>query len=144
MTPRQLLAREPIRADVGRNAVYWLVGCYFNHLPEAGDSWEYNIPADADLSTLEWHEFGSIYIDHRRYHSLAGIKFRGEWVMIITNAGREGDDHSERFVLNPDLITNLATTIDPVRAPSGIVDLDTDLPSMTVFYGRNIFEGVQL
>lgn len=140
MTPRELLARTAPRIETGRNAVYWLKGCYFNHLPEAGEYWENGIPDDADLTTLEWHEFGSIYIDHRRYHSLAGIKFRGEWIMITTNAGREGDDHHERFVLNPDLVWELAKLVSGKEKNTDVVGLDDDLPSMTYFYGKDIFE----
>jgi hypothetical protein len=138
VTPRQLLAREPIRTERGRDAAYWLEGCYFNHLPEAGAMWIHEMPADADLSGLEWRLFGQIYIDHRRYHHLAAVYLHGLPVMIITNAGREGDDHSERFVLNEHKVWELAKLVSTTATETPVVGLDQDLPSMTFFYGEEI------
>jgi len=137
MTPRQLLARTPIRTERGREVIWWIAGCYFNHLPEAGESWTYSLPPQFDLQNLEWRLFGQIYIDHRRWHHLAAIYLDGLPVMIITNAGREGDDHSERFVLNQHKLWELVKLVSP-KAEITIVDLDHDLPTMTNFYGKEI------
>jgi hypothetical protein len=97
VTPNELLARpvESVETDLSI-----LVGCYYNFVPEAtNDMAEFVRPED---DRVEIRVFKHFNFDYRRFWRLAAVYLDGEPVMITQNAGREGDDHAHRFVVDGD------------------------------------------
>ena len=77
---------------------FWeLKGCYANLLPEIE---EFNCEM-MDLNTrIETKYYVDYCFDGRRTWTLASIWFDSTPIMIIQRAGREGDDHYNRFITN--------------------------------------------
>src|SRR6185369_14813929 len=80
MKPSDLYARD---AEDTWKDLSVLMGCYYKHLPELEQVW--------DRLDLEKNE--KVQIKVYRY-----VDYDGRPVMIIRNAGREGDDHHSRFI----------------------------------------------
>jgi len=94
-TPNDVYALEPekiLSAEFNTHEYIWW-GCYFNHIPEIDQYGKYE---DSDrISIRIYKEFD---FDGRRFWRLASIWLDDSPVMIIRNAGREGDDFCDRFV----------------------------------------------
>lgn len=142
MTPRQIYEMPAERVDTD---LAHLFGCYYNHLPEAGDksdisSWIHGIKQER-VSIRFIKDF---CFDGRRVWQLAVVVFDGQPVMITQNAGREGDDHAARFITDMDGVMRMAQfiiSLKPVEhiAEEGkLVGLDEDIPSLTKFYGQRL------
>lgn len=80
------------------NVINRLWGCYYNHVPEAipeGGGYD-----DIESTRIEIRYLANQQIDERRCWQIATVWFDDYPVMIIQNAGREGDDFSRRLVTN--------------------------------------------
>jgi len=80
-----------------------------------------------------------VHIDYRRYHEITSIWFDGVPVMVCTHAGREGDDHSERFITDEKTYKKLVEYLKSlIHADdvTNLVPLDKDIPALTNFYGK--------
>jgi len=143
MTPKELYTRTPERIDNNVNRLY---GCYFNHVPEIRA-----VPYCGDFledkaKRIEIHYFKDFCFDGRRTWTLAGVKFDGEFIMIIQNAGREGDDYTERFITNkdgyPDMVAYIASLIPPDdltdQSYADYIGEDEDLDKLDTFYGNTL------
>lgn len=118
-----------------------LVGCYYNHIPEVetirwlGEVKQWRI----QIKTVKFFDF-----DGRRYWSLQTVWFDGNPVMIIQNAGREGDDHAERFITDREIFLKMVDyvrsiiVIDQSSIDQDIIDPTEDLPGLTEFYGNSL------
>lgn len=106
----------------------------------------YESPVFPDLTgntRIDKRVYYYLNIDHRRYVELASIWFDGKPVMITQNAGREGDDHKERFITDLPLYMELLKYLMEIHANSltdqsvfgGVLDKDADTASLTTFYG---------
>lgn len=140
MKPSELYALEPKETWTDISV---LVGCYYNHVPELGDFWQYLRLENNKRVLLK--VYGHIVHDTRRFWLLAGVFFDEKPVMIIQNAGREGDDHHRRFVTHPEtyfeMVKYLATIADPTPNEflgGDIVTLDQDIPKLEEFYGESL------
>lgn len=141
MKPSELYARKPEEIS------YELYGFLQHHIPEL----EYfNFDYDDNLKTkhIEIRYYKMFDFDYRRYWALASVFFNNvydtasqqEPIMIIQNAGREGDDYNERFITNKDgylrmmkYILSCVNTEEPdVHSP------DEDIEGLDEFYGNSL------
>ena len=144
MTPAELLARpvESVEMDLSI-----LVGCYYNFVPEATqDMNEFVCPQDDRIDIRVFKHFD---FDYRRFWRLAAVYLDNAPVMIIQNAGREGDDHAHRYLLDEARYRELVGIVASMpRKPNdhsvseedqkrtSIVKIDEDLgDKLTGFYG---------
>lgn len=140
MTPKQLYFNTfPEKKD---NDITILSGCYYNHIPELED---YNFESDKwniKQDLIEFRYIKYFYYDSRRFWRLVTVWFDGKPVMIIRNAGREGDDHSSRFITDSELYDKMIMYIKGIMPISGVdtdvVKIDTDIPDLTIFYDQSL------
>lgn len=99
LTPNDIYA---LPAETIERSPGMLVGCYYNHLRGSGieqysHSWTDEESNRLEIRTLKYFDF-----DGRRFWRLATVWLDGKPIMIIQNAGREGDDHERRFITDPE------------------------------------------
>ena len=141
MTPAELFAREPQKIEKDFSE---LQGCYYNHLSELelqlGDL------DKAEAPGIELRVYGYKFYDERRYWQLSAVYFENEPVMIVQNAGREGDDHSERFIVDVDRYCAMLRVIAALPRRAGlipadadfVVDMNVDINGLDDFYGDSL------
>lgn len=119
--------------------LYHLAGCYYNHLPEAGgDSGEWVCLKTKRIEVRIVKDFD---YDGRRFWKLATVWFDDEPVMIIQNAGREGDDHAARYVTNVAALGFMASHVRSLVQTTDKIDIinpAADMPELTNFYGQSL------
>lgn len=92
------------------NELWSLKGYYYDFLPEIDDPL-YSISLDKN-TRLKIRVLKEFDFDGRRFWRLQTLWFDNQPVMIMQNAGREGDDHRKRFITNKELYLK---TLDYVR-----------------------------
>ena len=142
-TPNDVYALEPekiLSAEFNTHDYIWW-GCYFNHIPEIDQYGKYE---DSDrISIRIYKEFD---FDGRRFWRLASIWLDDSPVMIIRNAGREGDDHVSRFVTDRKKYIELVAHIlslkrleeDDINCED-VVEPDAEIKDLLDFYGNSLF-----
>ena len=132
MTPVEIYALEPIEI--------WSFLDYqeliFQHIPECNAYGDY-----LDTIYIKCKVYANKDFDSRRFWLLASIWFKNEPVMIIQNAGREGDDHTKRFITNVTSYCKMVSYIHTVLAKNyckDIVPIDKNIPELTEFYGNEL------
>ncbi|PRY33856.1 hypothetical protein CLV58_1195 [Spirosoma oryzae] len=122
-----------------------LRGCYYNHIPEIDQFWNYLDQDVLDkndrvvIKTLKFFNF-----DGRRYWQLATVWYQNQPVMVIQNAGREGDDHARRFITNPELYREMILFIYSLLpltiqdTTNDLIDPTVDNPALTSFYHNTL------
>lgn len=137
MKSRDLYARAPesTNYEVGN-----LVGFYYNHVPEIENA---NLPWEDPNKRVEFKCYKYFNFDGRRFWRLAGVYFDGKPVMITQNAGREGDDHRERFITDHAHYTQMVAylmTLNQAKfeKPADVVGIDDEIPGLTEFYGNSL------
>jgi len=136
MKPSELYARTPERITHG---VSDLFGCYFNHVPEINE-FQHHLLNNEETKRITIHQYKYFGFDGRRIWLLAGVKFNDDFVMIIQNAGREGDDHAARFVTDSKAYNEMIAYIRqylPVEEVDAL-PLDQDIPGLACFYGNEL------
>lgn len=151
-----LLATEPKEVIKNISPLFGWDYCQLHdiHVPEV-----YGVLGDVDMLALEKvetdeieiHEFHRRVEDYRRFHVIFGVKFRGEWVMVCRNAGREGDDHSSRFILDVDRYREMVVYVSGVVArvkvaealqrddgKTVVVAPDGEVEDLYEFYGEDV------
>lgn len=89
-TCNELYKMEP----VSTGTVEDLRGFYYDHIPEVRNNMRDNVTTDrVVVKYIKNHCF-----DGRRIWRLGTVWFDGEPVMVIQNAGWEGDEHRCRFI----------------------------------------------
>lgn len=152
MKPSELLKREPesiVNIFADRDNSKWLFmdyfqGTYFNHVPELNIN-PHDIDGFVDVDFVTVKVLKDFNFDSRRYWRICVVCLHDFPVMIIQNAGREGDDYYDRFIVDPDrykelvrLISSLIRVdIEPENLQD-VVSLDEDIPSLTEFYGNEL------
>jgi len=145
MKPIDLYKRDPETVLCGKGIVSeYLLGQHanFNHLPELeyAKRLEENFPMDRVVVKL----YKDIWYDTRRFWRLASVWFDHIPVMIIRNAGREGDDHCSRIVTDLMLYTIMTRYIAIGFSPQVVLteyelkDQCVDIPDLTDFYGGTL------
>jgi len=135
MTPNQLYQRAPVKTD---HYIKQLKGTYYDHIPEING----DLPFIDMARKIEVRYYKDFTFDVRRYWLLASIWFEGKPVMIIQNAGREGDDHAASFITDMEqyqaMIGHLATLQKHDDIKDRTTDPDTDVPNLTSFYDNEL------
>lgn len=135
MTPNEIYK---LPATSTTHELYELSGCYYNHLPEAGEpAFEWS---GCETDRVEIRTVKYINYDGRRYWKIATVWFDGCPVMIIQNAGREGDDHAKRFVTDSARLIDMAKHIKSLVETKTLetINPDADLPELTTFYADSL------
>lgn len=141
MKPQELYDRKP--EDV-HNDINILFGCYYNHVPEILDFYGYINHEEIENPRIEIRIIKEFWFDSRRFWRLATVWFDNKPVMVIRNAGREGDDHASRFVTDIILYREMVAyiqTIIPISFTEKIEDEvtpDTDIIELETFYGNTL------
>lgn len=138
MKPSELYARPP--KEVWKD-LWVLDGVYYHHVPELEEIWP-----SLELKKNEKAEirvYGYVNTGTGRFWLLAGVYFDGRPVMVIQNAGRDGDDHVARFVTDPqayyDMVRYLAGFAG--KDPNKVIELvspDQDIHDLDSFYGESL------
>lgn len=116
-----------------------LKGFYYDHLPEIEESlWGVKDNCKVEIKTIKDFDF-----DGRRCWTLRTIWFESSPVMIIQNAGREGDDHRERFITNHELYKNMIKYIKSLInqedfSSDCVINDSEDRDDLISFYGKNL------
>lgn len=142
LTARELYLKTPEKSYPLEDPQGILVGFFYNHIPEL--PWDVinsqaNIKPSKRVTIKIYKEF---YFDSRRFWRLASVWLDQQPVMIIQNAGREGDDFSERYItdktLYEHLIYHLHCLYKPVISdtPDNTINLDDKVPIS--FYGNHL------
>jgi hypothetical protein len=138
-TPADLYNMDPQYKDKN---IHCLSGCYYNHIPEI-EEWDWHRVQYDQNERVEIRHIKEFWFDHRRFWRLSTVWFDGLPVMIIQNAGREGDDFSESFITDKErylkmvtYIMSLMTAEDKAEEDGRVVGLTEDLgDTLTSFYG---------
>jgi len=140
MTPEQLLKLEPFSSNEWghedeTNDISILSGLYYNFIPELNGI--KLSETKFELITIEIIK--NHLFDHRRYWRLAIVYFAHFPVMIIQNAGREGDDHAKRFLLDIEMYKKmLQYLIRFATFDEEIISLDENREDLDTFYGHKL------
>lgn len=139
MKPRELYERKPESVS---NDLKILKGCYYDHIFELNleDGLIEQIDNNEKIQ-IKYYKYHSF--DSRRIWSLASVWFDGSPVMIIQNAGREGDDHHAKFVTDEIKYIEMLQYINELlpKHTYNVKDFygeDQDIPNLTNFYGNEL------
>lgn len=139
MKPSELYARKPEEVTTD---ITCLAGCYYNHMPEIEnfDSVRWNIVQPDGKLKIHIYKYHSF--DCRRFWQLAGVSFNDYMFMIIQNAGREGDDHSNRFITDMgayrQAVNYIWSLIPPNEKDYKEYDVHEDIKGLDEFYGNKL------
>lgn len=148
MKPIELYQREPERVvvafEVARDYMPdYLIGCCYNHLQEIYYN-QYDICMVNSSDKVVIKVYKDFNFDGRRFWRLCSVWYDGEPVMILQNAGREGDDYVGRYITDYNRfnamiihIESLITIkIDRDLAVKDTIKPDSDVPELDNFYGN--------
>lgn len=136
MKPADLYKRTPEKTG---HEIGILKGCYYDHVPEI----PFELPFEDKTKKVKILYYKDFDFDGRRFWRLAGVYFDDRPVMIIQNAGREGDDHRKRFITDQtaylDMLRHIMTLGEPSKHEvPDIVDPETDIAGLDDFYGNRL------
>lgn len=139
MTPIDLYKMTPIEETT---ELYDLAGYIYNHVEEL-DIFSYLY--SSDVSERNTKVKIKIYKNHcfdgRRIWRLASVWFEDKPVMIIRNAGREGDDFHDRFITDKELyllMIDYIRSLMPREDSIETVSKFDDIPNLDEFYGHKL------
>ncbi len=136
MNANQIYALESGSIDISLATLY---GWGYNHVPEI----DWDEAADEELKNervtvriVKHHNY-----DWRRFWRLASVWLDDKPVMIIQNAGREGDDHHARFVTDSEAYREMVEYIislfpKPQMKYVETIDANENIPGLTRFYSQ--------
>lgn len=137
MKPIELYEMAPERVDLD---VTVLFGCYFCHVPEI---------QHLDLDTarnkrVEIRYLKDFAFDGRRIWRLATVWLDGGPVMVIQNAGREGDDFSRRIVTDEGLYVQMVkylaslVSVTEKLEKTEMAGMGDEVVGLTWFHGHGL------
>lgn len=122
------------------NELGYLKGFYYDHIPEIQESlWGYETTNEKIvIKTIKDFDF-----DGRRCWTLRTVWFEGNPVMILQNAGREGDDHRERYITNITLYEQMLSYMKSLIGTESLsddccIDEYKDYDFLDTFYGNSL------
>lgn len=155
-TPKEIFDLPAIRETHSINS---LKGCYYSHIPEIDDQIWYAVVGGGFLGDFEGgdrcaapdritiKEHGFYTYDGCRIWRVSTVWLDGKPVMITRNAGREGDDFYDRFIVDDALYRELIAEIfrhaqfEGDIEKSDRVSMDEDIGPVFQFYGKRIRSG---
>lgn len=117
-----------------------LGGCYYNHVPEIDG---YSVDWKRNERVLV-RPVGEKNYDGRRFWRLAAVFLDDKPVMLVQNAGREGDDHAKRFVVDGvayrEMVGYLMSIYEEpeIDANSDVISLDEERQDLDSFYNDDL------
>lgn len=140
MKPSDLYQQEPEKTDGDLSVLF---GCYYNHMPEVADWWPLFASEIYVNTRIQVRYYKDHNYDTRRIWRLASVWLDNEPFMVIQNAGREGDDHSARFITNVERYKEAVTYVRSILPPRfesipDVVAEDEDIPNLTAFYSATL------
>jgi hypothetical protein len=144
VTPNELYALKPVeilRDDLG--PLKGSAGAY-DHLPEVSARVDElaGIARGPLAGRFDLRFYARRSIDERRVWWLYALYLDGAPVMILQNAGREGDDFYRRIVTHPDRLASVVTFLR-AHLPVGefeAVDPTKPVKGLDAFYGDHLSE----
>lgn len=142
MRPIDLYRMEP--QDISRS-IGKLHGSNYDHLEELTrklNVFSYYGLEDAN-EKVEIRYYAHYFFDERREWRLASVWFEDKPVMIIQNAGREGDDHARRYITDENAFKQMLDYIEFIiqegeEDPIDVVSEDDDIEELDTFYGHTL------
>lgn len=147
MKINELLALTPEKESTD---IRILFGFYYNHIKELKiggiyeDNWSYLRETLKEQDRIVIKYYKEHYFDYRRIWALASVYFDGKPVMVIQNAGREGDDYSRRYIIDKANYIKMIQFIPTLIQPSidleirNVVDPEQDIEGLDEFYGYKL------
>ncbi len=141
MKPKELYN---LQSESETNDLNLLKGMYYNHIKELDLDTYYFHDNVLELNTkITIKILKDFSFDHRRYWRLATVWFNNKPIMIIQNAGREGDDHSKRFITDEKMYLEMVTFIKSlldreIPEVEDLIDQNTNLIDIDTFYGYSL------
>ena len=117
-----------------------LKGCYYDFVPEVDVDWIGGLDNQKiEIKTIKHFDF-----DYRRFWALNTVWFEESPVMVIQNAGREGDDHSERFITSETLYKSMVDYLNSLINKKDcqlhdLIDENEERNDLIEFYGNELF-----
>jgi hypothetical protein len=142
MKPSELYSRKPDYVSTDLN--HFRVG-YSNHIPEVDDityGW-FDDSVCQRNDQIEFRIHKNFDFDGRRFWKLVSVWFDGQPVMILQNAGREGDDHVDRYITAPELYREMVSYVQSllpveVKNVNDVVEEDEEIENLADFYGNSL------
>lgn len=131
------------------NDPYRLVVCHTSHLPEVPQLRKSNCfikNLEKQTPDFEIRYLKTFMFDERRSWLLATVWYKSLPVMIIQNAGREGEDHAARYITNSFLFKEMVMYILRKFEPQDdnfehdVIYDDAPLEALAQFYGYHLDE----
>lgn len=139
MKPIDLYSMTPEKEDCN---LWPLIGSNYNHIMESNYDELDLVRYEATGSTkIKIKYYKNHSFDGRRVWRLASVWFEENPVMVIRNAGREGDDFADRFITDKENFINMIKHLRDVAADSGgleIFDPNADIQDIETFYGHSL------
>lgn len=131
----------------------WLISYCCNHLSELG-AWCFeeqvaSLLINKTCERIKVHVYKDHPYDQRRLWRLGVIYFDNRPVMVVQNAGREGSDHFERFIINKEnyvsLLKHLINYIlsnddllNSITKDIKVTDQNEEIKNLTEFYHNSL------
>lgn len=121
-----------------------LVGFYYSHIPEAVEAGQVDVLRHIKNEKIQIRYHADKIVDASRCWILASVWFNDNPIMIIQNAGRDGDDHACKYVTLLSHYIEMVTYIKGLIKPEfdeitiPVIDLEKDMPELTEFYGDRV------
>ncbi|QST02148.1 hypothetical protein IMZ31_22105 (plasmid) [Pontibacillus sp. ALD_SL1] len=138
MKPNDLYTMPPKKTETCLGS---LKGFGYDHLPEIEEDHLFGLENKNEKVMIK------VYVDYsfdgRRSWKLASVWFDEQPVMVVQNAGREGDDHSARFITSKELFSKMVEYIESLseEEETCVGDLyneDEDVEGLDAFYDHRL------
>lgn len=145
MTPQQVYALKwqsrivPFDGSCDMDFGIFGRASYYNHMPELSADMMYQGQFQScERVMVAVH--GEYWLDTRRFWRLSSAWFDHQPFMIMQNAGREGDDHVQRWITDRAVYGAAVTHIYSIYCSDNdhMVHPHTELGDLTEFYGEKL------
>jgi len=153
MKPSELYTREPEKVvqPFAQDSKYgpefqmeYLVGSRYNHIGSE-EMYTWDIESINRSTRVEVKVYKDFDFDGRRFWRLASVWFDRSPVMIVQNAGREGDDYVGRIITDGErygaMVTHIHSLIQYKQGEEFNGDIrspDEDFTDVDAFYGNSL------
>lgn len=124
----------------------WIAGTlveFFDHDEVSDKDGIYRIEEKALNEKISVKDIVNYCFDGRRVWVLKSLWFDNKPFAIMQEAGREGDDHRDRYISNAEVFKECVDFINSLLQPkieeiNGLVDENQDMANLTSFYGHKL------
>ncbi|MFW5962150.1 MAG: hypothetical protein ACOCQR_00865 [bacterium] len=139
MKPIDIYNMPVIEEETG---LWDLTNFYRDHFPEfEGNLGMLKQPEGEERVVAKTHKYFSF--DGRRYWRLRSVWFDNQPIMVLQNAGREGDDHAARFITNEEKYWEMIQYFHSLQHEeeevlTDVFDESEDIENLVTFYGKSL------